>query len=303
MAWIESHDTIWEHHKTVKLCEKLKIGRAQAVGHLHALWHFVLRNAWRKANLEAWGDAEIERAMFWEGEKNTLINALREVGFLDGFVVHGWLDRASRLVGDRIYNEKRRKTSVKRRKSPVNLRKTAATVPNPTVQKTPPLTPPCGDGRTTPLADKPPEATFPSGNGKNNSKPPGEKPPFPETSNGKFQKFPGSSWKPPDFIPKLKTDVSVQKPYRLPNDGIRTVVHLFKAVLQVDMDDRNWDAVYFRRYARPAKEMFTLFDGNLERIAKCMDSIVASLEAKNLSWTPETIVKHAGDWKNGRLFA
>ena len=81
MAWIESHDTIWEHHKTVKLCEKLKIGRAQAVGHLHALWHFVLRNAWRKANLEAWGDAEIERAMFWEGEKNTLINALGKSGF------------------------------------------------------------------------------------------------------------------------------------------------------------------------------------------------------------------------------
>lgn len=130
MAWIESHDTIWEHHKTIKLCRLLEIGRAQAVGHLHALWHFVLRNAWRDANLEAWGDVEIERASFWEGKKGAYTDALREAGFLDGFTVHGWVERAGRLVGDRLYNEQRRKSYVKR---PSKRRKSLATLPNPTL--------------------------------------------------------------------------------------------------------------------------------------------------------------------------
>lgn len=115
MAWIESHDTIWEHHKTIRLCRLLGIGRAQAVGHLHGLWHFVLRNAWRDADLTAWGDPEIERAAWWDGEKGVLVGALREAGFLDGFVVHDWLERAGRLVYDRARKEVHRKSAVKRR--------------------------------------------------------------------------------------------------------------------------------------------------------------------------------------------
>jgi hypothetical protein len=130
MAWIESHDTIWEHHKTIRLCAMLNIGRAAAIGHLHGLWHFVLRNAWKDANLEPWGDAEIERAAWWEGEKGACVKALREVGFLDGFVVHDWVERAGRLVGDRLYNEQRRKSSVKR---PSKRRKPLATLPYPTL--------------------------------------------------------------------------------------------------------------------------------------------------------------------------
>lgn len=113
MAWIKSHDEIWEHHKTIKLCRLVSINKAQAVGHLHGLWHFVLRNAWRNANLEPWGDIEIERACFWEGEKGALVKGLREAGFLDGFVVHDWIKTASSLVVERLYNERRRKNAVK----------------------------------------------------------------------------------------------------------------------------------------------------------------------------------------------
>jgi len=130
MAWIESHDDVWEHHKTIRLSRALGITKAQAVGHLHALWHFTLRNAWRDADLSAWGIEEIERVTFWEGEKGVFINALQEVGFLDGFTVHGWLERAGRLVGDRLRNEKRRRPYVKRTKT---VRSLVATVPNPTL--------------------------------------------------------------------------------------------------------------------------------------------------------------------------
>lgn len=133
MAWIESHDDVWEHHKTVRLCAILKIGRAAAVGHLHGLWHFVLKNAWRDADLSLWleaGPSEIERAVWWDGEKGALVTALQHSGYMDGSVVHGWLERAGRLVGDRLRNESRRKTYVKRT---ANVRKSVATLPNPTL--------------------------------------------------------------------------------------------------------------------------------------------------------------------------
>jgi hypothetical protein len=125
-AWIESHDDIWEHHKTVKLCALLNITDVQAVGHLMSLWHFVLRNAWHDADLEPWGELGAERAAKWTGEQGLFIKSIRSAGYIDGFVVHGWIERAGKLVTDRIYNEERRKNATLRRK-PV------ATLPNPTL--------------------------------------------------------------------------------------------------------------------------------------------------------------------------
>jgi len=111
MAWIESHDDIWEHYKIDLFCEALSIEDVTAVGHLHSLWHFVLRNAWQDADLKKWGDRGIERATRWKGKSGTMVKALRDCGFLDGSVVHGWMDRAGRLVYERFRNAKRRQDS------------------------------------------------------------------------------------------------------------------------------------------------------------------------------------------------
>jgi hypothetical protein len=137
-AWIESEDGIWEHHKTVKLCGLLGIKLVAAVGHLTSLWHFVLRNAWRDADLSPWGDAGIEMACRWEGEAGKMVKALRECGrdggpgFLEGSTVHGWLERAGKLVQDRFYNEKRRQDVAQKNTDAVKRRKSDATQPNPT---------------------------------------------------------------------------------------------------------------------------------------------------------------------------
>jgi hypothetical protein len=72
--------------------------------------------------------------------------------------------------------------------------------------------------------------------------------------------------------------------------------------MNVPDDDREWDAVYFRRYSRPAADLLRLCGGDVLVVADCIDQVSAAMEKKGLSWTPETIVKHAGDWKNGRLF-
>lgn len=133
MAWIELDDCIWEHHKTVRLCGLLNISEVQAVGHLASLWHFVLRNAWKTADLSPWGDAGIERAARWKGNPGILVAALRDCGFMTGSEVHGWVERAGKLVQDRLYNEKRRKDAVERRKSDATL--PYPTLPNPTLPK------------------------------------------------------------------------------------------------------------------------------------------------------------------------
>lgn len=137
MAWIESHEEIWDHHKVIRLCTAVGQPDYAVVGRLFSLWHFVLRNAWRDANLEPWGDEGIERASRWDGEKGVFVAALRECGFLDGFVVHGWQKRAGRLVQDRRRNELRKRRRTTGGKPAVNMRcrtgKLAATVPNPTL--------------------------------------------------------------------------------------------------------------------------------------------------------------------------
>ncbi len=130
MAWIESHDDIWTHHKTRALCRALKIRPIEAVGHLTSLWHFVLVNAWESANLEAWGEDGLEEAARWDGNPGAFILAAREAGFVDGFTVYGWLERAGKLVQDRIYNKERRKNVTLRRKADATLPN--RTQPNPT---------------------------------------------------------------------------------------------------------------------------------------------------------------------------
>lgn len=120
MAWLESHDDIWDHHKTIKLSKKLSISKVQAVGHLTSLWHFVLRNAWETADLAQWGDDGIEDAGRWEGNAGEFVTALRETGWLDNSVVHGWMERAGQLVYDRLRKKDDRDA---------NVRKLSRTVP------------------------------------------------------------------------------------------------------------------------------------------------------------------------------
>jgi hypothetical protein len=137
MAWIECHDTVWDHHKLYRLCTALNQPDYAVVGRLISLWHFVLQNAWRDSNLEPWGDEVIEKKSRWDGEKGVFVKALRDCGFMDGFVVHGWQKRAGRLVQDRRRNERRKKQRSTGGKTADGRRRTAsklaATLPNPTL--------------------------------------------------------------------------------------------------------------------------------------------------------------------------
>jgi len=83
--------------------------------------------------------------------------------------------------------------------------------------------------------------------------------------------------------------------------NVQRVVRGFKAMMDVDLTDAGWDSVYFSRYSKSAKALLTLFSGDMDKIAACMEGVVGELTKRKLSWTPETVVKHASDWREGRL--
>ncbi len=113
--------------------------------------------------------------------------------------------------------------------------------------------------------------------------------------------------KPPDK-PPVMPEIQPSEPPKQPDPkpprkptGVQDVVRAFKITMKVDENDKAWDKVYFRRYARPAADLLALFGGDIGWVCDCIEAVAGKLEKKGLSWTPETIVKHAGDFKNGRL--
>lgn len=129
--WIESHADLIDHPKLNELCFVLSIKKHEAIGHLHLLWHFAMKYAWRDGDLRRFTARVICEAVGWDKDHDTFINALRETGWIEkeGFMIHDWLDYAGKLVRDRLYQEKRRLTAI----NGDSFRQIAATVPNLTV--------------------------------------------------------------------------------------------------------------------------------------------------------------------------
>ena len=67
------------------------------LGHLHALWHAVLEQQ-EDGDLSSWPDDMIAHAAAYTGDAAAFVRALQEQKFLDGKVVHDWLDYAGRYL-------------------------------------------------------------------------------------------------------------------------------------------------------------------------------------------------------------
>jgi hypothetical protein len=110
MAWIESHQAVGQHPKTLALAHLLGVSLPTAVGHLHYLWWWALDYA-PDGELKRHGPTVVAHACLWRGKPQRLWEALTESGFLEagqsGARIHDWGDYAGKLIDRRASNRQR----------------------------------------------------------------------------------------------------------------------------------------------------------------------------------------------------
>lgn len=97
MAWIESHTPLIRHRKLVTFAKALRMKPAHVMGHLHAMWHTALEQQ-EDGDLSSWSDDLIAEASAFTGDSAHYVRLLREHGWLDGALIHDWLDYAGRYL-------------------------------------------------------------------------------------------------------------------------------------------------------------------------------------------------------------
>lgn len=111
MAWLESHQTLANHPKTLKLARLLNVPRVTAVGHLHFLWWWALDYA-QDGNLSKFDELDVAVAADWQGEPAVFVEGLKRAGFLDeSGDIHDWNEYAGRLVERRRADAERKRSA------------------------------------------------------------------------------------------------------------------------------------------------------------------------------------------------
>jgi hypothetical protein len=97
MAWIESHTVLIRHRKLREFARELRIRPSYAMGHLHALWHAALEQQ-ENGDLSAWSDELIAEVSDVPGDAPQYVRLLQKHGWLDGRLLHDWLDYAGNYL-------------------------------------------------------------------------------------------------------------------------------------------------------------------------------------------------------------
>jgi hypothetical protein len=108
MAWLELHQSLPTHRKTLMMADALDVTPVQIVGHLTCLWLWALDNA--QDGVLHVSPQMIARAAQWEDEAQPFTEALLAAGFLepDGHI-HDWDAYAGRLIEGRRKSAERAK--------------------------------------------------------------------------------------------------------------------------------------------------------------------------------------------------
>ena len=111
MAWIESHQSLARHPKTLRATAFLHCDRFKLIGHLHALWWWALDCVDADGDLGDLSDEEIEMGAEWDGESTQFVRALEHAKFIDvtkgGRFLHDWYDYAGKLLEERARERER----------------------------------------------------------------------------------------------------------------------------------------------------------------------------------------------------
>jgi hypothetical protein len=102
VAWIESHQAISRHRKTLHMVMELKVDRHKLIGHLHELWWWGLDNASAEGLLGHVPHSVIAEAAGWpERQADRFVGVMVSAGFLevseDGYVLHDWYEYAGKF--------------------------------------------------------------------------------------------------------------------------------------------------------------------------------------------------------------
>jgi hypothetical protein len=112
MAWIQSHQELRAHPKTLKLARLLDVSPAAAIGHLHCLWWWCLDYA-QDGDLSKFDHLDIAIAADWNEQPIPFVAAMQTAGFLDidedegTIIVHDWPEYGGRLIERREKNAER----------------------------------------------------------------------------------------------------------------------------------------------------------------------------------------------------
>lgn len=93
MPWIKSHINLIRHKKLIECARELRIKPVYLLGHLHALWHVALEQA-DDGDISSWSDDFIAASACYLGDCFQFVSLLQNHGWLDGKLIHDWLDYA-----------------------------------------------------------------------------------------------------------------------------------------------------------------------------------------------------------------
>lgn len=112
LAWIELHQSVWSHRKTLLLADALEIDPIYAAAHMIHLWTWALDNA-QDGDLSGLPPRVIAAGAGWPGDPERFVAAVVAAGFLDqvgdSLLLHDWHDYAGRLMEQRRLNAERNK--------------------------------------------------------------------------------------------------------------------------------------------------------------------------------------------------
>jgi hypothetical protein len=128
MAYIQSHQSLGHHRKTLRMVDMLRVNRVKLIGHLHELFWWGLDNADSQGVLGRIAAVDIADAACWPTkDAERFVRALLECGganhpgFLEqrsevGYVLHDWYDYAGKFSDKReLRKESNRRAQAARR--------------------------------------------------------------------------------------------------------------------------------------------------------------------------------------------
>jgi hypothetical protein len=275
MAWIELHQALFTHRKTVEAAAILDLPEVYVVGHLSALWTWALDNA-PDGEVRA-SERVLERVAQWPGEKGKLVEALVEAGFFSrsesGFVIHDWHDYAGRLIERRAKNADRMKGARAGHAPTTSAGENAhvqrtcnaragATVPNRTVPNRTVTLPGEVEGAGRPAAGAPRDA---SGGASPTPPPPGEIAPKVKAPTVRASRLP-EGWNPSVEAVHAMRDETGLDLATLKAETVKFCDH-FAAKSGRDATKVNWEAAWRNWVRRSGEFAFRASPGTPARAA------------------------------------